>query len=108
MVLNDRENIRQIKICMTPSDSATIQIHVVVEDLKIATGTHQVRADTTTSASVLFRVRSAGEKQIQSYCKNVTTYYYIGFYYFCICYFCSTQDILYASPGDLGITTGSP
>ena len=40
MVLNDRENISQIKVCMnsmTASDSVTIQIHVVVEEFKIAT-----------------------------------------------------------------------
>ena len=37
MVLNDRENISQIKIGMnsTASDSVTIQIHVVVEALKL-------------------------------------------------------------------------
>ena len=36
MLLNDRENLSQIKIGMnsTASDSVTIQIHVVVEALK--------------------------------------------------------------------------
>ena len=69
MVLNDRENISQIIICMnsmTASDSVPIQIHVVVEEFKIATGTHQVRTDIITSASVLFKDRSDGEKRIQS------------------------------------------
>ena len=70
MVLNDRENISQIKIGMnsTASDSVTIQIHV--EEFKIATGTHQGSRRYNNIGMVLFKVRSAGEKRIQSYCKT--------------------------------------